>query len=219
MTKKSKRKAEEPSATESVVARKRQQVDTSAVILSFKKLLEGKQPSVSASFNADMQPMETGLDSLSVTQDHFTAQLEPMETNHGLVETCRPVKITFGDRADSKRPIASTVGVLEEPSMVIKTPVAEQAVTCPVMKPATPPVMHCSMVPNAKVCNENLQGMECSMNELAAALGKLQLKPDVSNVLDFKPDDDCDQCEYDLGLGEQVILIIELLTGKELPSE
>lgn len=53
-----------------------------------------------------------------------------------------------------------------------------------------------------------------STNQLT--MEQQQLVPEVCS--DSDSDDDSDG-EYDLGLGEQVLLIIELLAGKELSSE
>ena len=236
-----KRKAEEPAATEFSVARKRQRVDTGTVILPLTELLEDNQPSVSASCNEHMQATETEEDSLSVTRCHSTSQLEEMETNHELGDTCKPVQAPVGDLEDAKRPLPSTVGMLSDSSMMMKTPSAEQAVS----QPAMPLVMQYSMQPDATICNENPQGMESKLGngwnfpsiqqqmpaasdmskhitELSAKMKELQLESDdsCSSVnLDSDSDYDFDVPEYDLGLGEQVLLLIELLAGEELPSD
>ena len=156
---KNKRKAVEPAATEFIVARKRQRVDTGTVVRPLTELLKDRQPSVSASFNEHMQAMETEQDSLSVTRCHSTSQLEEMETNHELGDTCKPVQAPVGDLEDAKRPLPSTVGMLNASSMIMKTPSAKQAVT----QPAIPLVMQCSMQPDATICNENPQGMESKL--------------------------------------------------------
>lgn len=183
--------------------------------------------------------METDQESLVTTPSDV--QLEIMETTQKLADAFTPVAIPFGE-TDAKRPLSSTMGVLQEESMLLKTPIAEQALTQSVMKPATvcmAPEQQCCMQPDAPIYNKHPQEMKRklknrpsfamieqyksvagetdqlkSTNQLT--MEQQQLVPEVCS--DSDSDDDSDG-EYDLGLGEQVLLIIELLAGKELSSE
>ena len=70
-----------------------------------------------------------------------TVQLqEAMDTSPVLFDACQPFKTVFGELADGKRPLASTVGVLKEESIPMTTPTAGQPVMEAAFKPITPPL-------------------------------------------------------------------------------
>ena len=150
-------------------------------------------------------------------------QLETMST-HKLADASTPLASPFGER-DAKKPLSSSVGV--------NALIAEQALNQSVMKPDTVCMVsdkQCFMQLDTSICNEHPEEMECEPfnNNLNFALIKQQmttaaetdqLEPEVSNFcdgLDSDSDDDSQAEAYcDLGLAEQVLLIIDLLAWKE----
>ena len=155
-----------------------------------------------------------------LTTPSVAYQLETMETTHKLADACTPVASPFGER-DAKKPLSSTVGV--------NALIAEQALFQSVMKPDTVfmvPDKQCCIQRDAPISNEHPQEMECepvnnSLNfvlikqQMTTAAETDQLEPEVSNFsdgLDSNSADDSHAEAYcDLGLGEQVLLIIDLL--------
>ena len=163
--------------------------------------------------------METNQEPLSTTPSD-AHQLETMETTHKLADACTPVVSPFGER-DAKKPLSSTVEV--------NALIAEQALIQSVMKPDTVcmvPETQCCMQRDASDYNEHPQEMECEpfndnlnialiKQQMTTAAETDQLEPEVSNFCDGlnSDSDDDSQAEayYDLGLGKQVLLIIDLL--------
>ena len=143
-------------------------------------------------------------------------QLETVETTHKLVDTCTPVASPFGER-DAKKPLSSTVGV--------NALIAEQALIQSFMKPDTVYMVsekECCMQRDASIYNEHPEEMESEpfnnnliKQQMTTAAETDQLKPEVSNFYDgLDSDSDYDsqvEAYCNLGLGEQVLLIIDLL--------
>ena len=71
--------------------------------------------------------------------DPTVQQQEAMDTSPVLFDACQPFKTVFGELADGKRPLASTVGVLKEESIPLTIPTAGQPVMEAAFKPVTPP--------------------------------------------------------------------------------
>ena len=152
--------------------------------------------------------METNQEPLLATPSD-AHHLETRETTQKLTDACTPVVSPFGQR-DTKKPLSSTVGV--------NALIAEQALIQSVMKPDTVcmvPEKQCCMQHDASIYNEHPQEMECEPfnDNLNFAFDQLESK--VSNFsygLDSDSDDDSQaKAYYELGLGEQVLLIIDLL--------
>lgn len=162
--------------------------------------------------------METNQEPLLTTPSEVH-QLETMETTHQLADACTPVVSPFGE-IDAKKPLSSTVEV--------NALIAEQASIQSIMKPDTvcmvPDKQFC-MQRDASIYTEHPQEMECEpfndnlnfgfITQMTAAAETDQLEPEVSDfsdVFDSDSDDDSQvEAYYDLGLGEQVLLIIDLL--------
>ena len=200
-------------------------VQTEAMETNQESVLEDSSVGVRANFAQPFfappteEIMETNQEPLLTTPSD-AHQLETMETTHKLVDACTPVASPFGER-DAKKPLSSTVGV--------NALIAEQALIQSVMKPDTVlmvPDKQCFMQRDASIYNEHVHEMECQPfnNNLDFALINQQkttaaetdkLEPEVSNLsdgLDSDSDDDSQVEAYcDLRLGEQVLLIIDLL--------
>lgn len=112
--------------------------------------------------------------------------------------------------------------------MEVNALIAEQASIQSIMKPDTVcmvPDKQCCMQRDASIYTEHPQEMECEpfndnlnfgfITQMTAAAETDQLEPEVSDfsdVFDSDSDDDSQvEAYYDLGLGEQVLLIIDLL--------
>ena len=88
------------------------------------------------------QPMDnklpTGATGMGTPEAGCTLpQQQMMGIKHQPVDTCRQVASPFGELVDTKRPLASRVGIFGEAAMSMKIPPAEQ----PVMQPAMQSVM------------------------------------------------------------------------------
>ena len=200
-------------------------VQTEAMETNQESVLEDSSVGVRANF---VQPffappteeiMETNREPLLTTPSD-AHQLETMETTYKLADACTPVASPFGER-DAKKPLSSTVGV--------NALIAEQALIQYVMKPDTVfmvPDKQCCIQRDAPISNEHPQKMECepfnnSLNfvlikqQMTTAAETDQLEPEVSNFSDGLGSDSNDdshaEAYCDLGLGEQVLLIIDLL--------
>ena len=152
--------------------------------------------------------METNQEPLLATPSEVH-NLETRETTQKLTDAYTPIVSPFGQR-DAKKPLSSTVGV--------NALIAEQALIQSVMKPDTVcmvPEKQCCMQHDASIYNEHPQEMECEPFNDNLNFAFDQLESEVSNFsdgLDSDSDDDSQaKAYYDLGLGEQVLLIIDLL--------
>ena len=152
--------------------------------------------------------METNQEPLLTTPSD-ARHLETMETTQKLTDACTPVVSPFGER-DAKKPLSSAMGVNEL--------IAEQALIQSVMKPDAVfmvPEKQCCAQRDASIYNEHPQEMECEPFNDNLNFAFDQLESEVSNFsdgLDSDSDDDSQaEAYYDLGLGEQVLLIIDLL--------
>ena len=163
-------------------------------------------------------------------------QLETMEVTHELPNACTPAAIPFG-MTDAKGPLSSTMGELEEKTPIAEQAMIQSVMKPATVCIA--PDKQCCQQRDASLYNEHPQEMECEpfnngpsfaamiQQQMTAAEKtdhstsinqrtmpeQLQLEPDVwyfSEGLDSDTDNDSD-AEYDLGLGEQVLLIIDLL--------
>ena len=157
--------------------------------------------------------METNQEPLLATPSD-AHHLETRETTQKLTDACTPVVSPFEQR-DAKKPLSSTVGV--------NALIAEQALIQSVMKPNTVcmvPEKQCCMQHDASIYNEHPQEMECEPFNDNLNFAFDQLESEVSNFsygLDSDSDDDSQaKAYYDLGLGEQVLLLIDLLAWKAL---
>lgn len=181
--------------------------------------------------------METDQEPLLTTPSN-AHQLETMETTHKLANACTPEAIPVEER-DAKRPSSSTMGMLQEKHMLMKTPIADQGLTQSVMKPVTacmaPETEQCCMQRGASIYNDLPQEMECEPLDTNQCFGIIkqqmsavaetdhskstnqptmeqqQLEPEVSYFSDDLDSDSQADGYCDLGLGGQVLLIIDLL--------